>query len=210
MPRKRKRTKKTGRRRKLRATEAGVAYAVLHPVRLDILAVLLVRIASRKELAKMLGKPLWTVGFHLKQLKADNVIEVVGEESRGGGIEQYFRAAARHELSAEELEALPRAARRRFAALTFQAIVTEGLSSLRHGQMDADDELKLVWVPLRLSREGQAEVNRLQAEMRERLEDIAQHDADRPEDDAAPVRIAAMMWFERGRLGQMPDPQELP
>jgi DNA-binding transcriptional ArsR family regulator len=196
--RKRKRTKKAGRRRRVRKTEARIAYSVLHPVRLDILSTLFVRVAGRRELAKALGKPLSMVNFHLKQLKDDNVIEVVGEEPSQRGTEYYYRATLRPELSEEEIEELPKPARRRLAAIAMQAIVTEGLSSLRHGQMDADDELSLSLVPLRLSSKGRAEVGMLQAEMLERLEVIAEQDADRPE-EAAPVRIAAMLWFERGR-----------
>jgi DNA-binding transcriptional ArsR family regulator len=187
-----------GRRRRVRKTEARIAYSVLHPVRLDILSTLFRRVAGRRELAKALGKPLSTVSFHLKQLKDDNVIEVVGEEPGERGAECYYRAALRPELSEEEIETLPRAARRRLAAIALQAIVTEGLASLRHGQMDADDDLTLDLIPLRLSSKGRAEVGMLQEEMRERLEAIAEQDADRPE-EAAPVRVAAMMWFERAR-----------
>jgi DNA-binding transcriptional ArsR family regulator len=196
--RKRKRAKRAGKRRRNRQTEARIAYSVLHPVRLDILSTLFVRVAGRKELAKTLGKPLSTVSFHLKQLLDDNVIELVGEEPHERGTEFYYRAPLRPELGEGEIEKLPRAARRRLAAVALQAIVTEGLAALRHGQMDADDELRLDLVPLRLSSQGRAEVSLLQAEMLERLEAIAAEDADRPEEDA-PVRIAALLWFERGR-----------
>jgi DNA-binding transcriptional ArsR family regulator len=196
--RKRKRAKRTGRRRRARKTEARIAYSVLHPVRLDILSTLFVRVAGRRELAKALGKPLSTVNFHLKQLVDDNVIEVVGEEPGQRGTEYYYRAPLRPELGEGEIENLPRAARRRLAAVALQAIVTESLSALRHGQMDADDELRLDLVPLRLSSQGRAEVGMLQAEMLDRLEAIAAEDADRPAEDA-PVRIAALLWFERGQ-----------
>lgn len=200
MARRRKRARKASRRRTPRKTEARIAYSVLHPVRLDILSTLFVRVAGRRELAKALGQPLSMVSFHLKQLKDDHVIEVVGEEPGARGTEYYYRATLQPSLSEEEIEKLPTAARRRLAAVALQAIVTEGLSSLRHGQMDADDELVLDLIPLRLSSKGRSEVKLLLDETREQLETIVELDADRP-DEAAPMRLAGLMWFERGRPG---------
>ncbi len=200
MARRRKRAKKASRKRRVRKTEARIAYSVLHPVRLDILSTLLDRDTGRRELARALGQPLSVVSFHLKQLKDDHVIEVAWEEPGQRGTEYYYRAALQPTLSEEEIERLPTAARRRLAAIDLQEIVTEGLSSLRHGQMDADDELVLDLIPLRLSSQGRTEVKLLLNETREQLEAIAEQDADRPE-EAAPVRLAGLMWFERGRPG---------
>lgn len=199
-----KSAKKGGKKRKSRNTEVTVAYAVLHPVRLDILSILFERIASPNELSKMLRKPLSTVSFHVKELSNDDVIELVGIEPRRGAVEHFYRAKVKPEISDEELKALPKATRRKLAATILQAIVAESLSSLRHEKMDADDELNLIWIPMKLSTEGRGEVNELQAEMFERLEAIKALDAERPQEESAPVKIAAMLWFERGRPDGIP------
>ena len=78
-------------RRKLRKAEAKILHAVLHPVRLDILAVLVDRDASANELAEMLGESCSTVRRHLKVLRDSNVIEIADERLRGGAMERYYR-----------------------------------------------------------------------------------------------------------------------
>lgn len=86
-----KSTRASGARRKLRKAEAKILQAVLHPVRLDILAVLVDRDASANELAEMLGEPCSTVRRHVRVLRESNVIEIVDERLRGGAMERYYR-----------------------------------------------------------------------------------------------------------------------
>lgn len=199
--------RKARKRQSARAAERRVAHAVNHPVRLDALSIFFERVASPKEIAKLLGVPLGTASFHVGELAADDVIELVKTEPRRGAIEHFYRAKVRPEVSDAELQAMPKATRRKFAALILQAIVAEGLSSLRHGRMDTDDELNLIWMPMQLDAEGREEVSTLQAEMLERLEDIKARSESRSAEsaDAPPVRIATMMWFERGGPGRLPE-----
>lgn len=215
MTTKAKNARKARKRQSARAAERRVAHAVIHPVRLDALSVFFERVASPKEIAKLLKVPLGTASFHVGELATDGVIELVKTEPRRGAIEHFYRAKIRPEVSDKELKAMPKAARRKFAALILQAIVAEGLASLRHGKMDTDDELNLIWMPMRLDSRGLQEVSDLQAETLERLEEIKAKSDDRSSDEsgAAPVRIAAMMWFERGtpggRLDGKPDLKKL-
>lgn len=200
---------KSGKRRSVRTTEERkVAHAVNHPVRLDVLSILFERIASPNEMAEQLKVALGNVSFHVTELHKDGVIELVKTEQRRGAIEHYYRAKLRPEISDEELKAMPRASRRKMAALHLQAIVAESLSSLKHGKMDADDDLNLIWMPMALDVGGQERVSELQAEMFERLEAIkAEHSVEAPDvDDAPPTRIAAMMWYERGGVSRSMDP----
>lgn len=197
--------KKPRKKQGARAAERRVAHAVNHPVRLDALSILFERVASPKEISKLLEVPLGTASFHVGELVKDDVIELVKTEPRRGAIEHFYRAKVKPEVSDKEFKAMPKAARRKFAALILQAIVTEGLSSLRHGGMDTDDDLNLIWMPMQLDAKGRREVSDLQAEMLERLEDIKARSEDRSADEAetTPVRIAAMMWFERGGPGRL-------
>jgi hypothetical protein len=183
--------------RSARATERRVAHAVIHPIRLDALSILFERMASPKEIALLLRKPLGTVSFHVAELLADEAIELVKTEPRRGAVEHYYRARLRPEVSDEEWRALPKGSRRKFAATLLQAIVAEGLASLRYGKMDADEDLHL----------GRDEVSELQAEMLGRLEAVKERSEARlpaDGDDAASVRIVVTMGFERGRPDGQP------
>jgi DNA-binding transcriptional ArsR family regulator len=190
--------------------EGRVAYTLMHPVRLDILAILSDRIASANEIAAILNEPRSTVRRHVKELRDNHVIEVVKEKPRGGALERYYQAVGRPEISSEEAEILPRAAHRRHAAISLQAIFTEALASLRHGRMDSDEELELTLCRKALSRRGLEEVNALLTETQDRFETILERDAARPKADFAPVKVAALMFFDRGRPGGLVHDQEQP
>jgi predicted transcriptional regulator len=204
-------TKKT---RKARTGERKIAYSVAHPVRLDALSILFEQMASPNEIAQALKQPLGTVSHHVSELHSDGVIELVKTAPRRGAVEHYYRAKVRPEVDAEKWKEMPTPARRDVAGLALQAIVTDSLASFRHRRMESDDDMYLVWIPMKLSDQGQAEVTELQAEMLERLEAIKAHDEARPNGDgeeSKPVRIAAMMWFERAHAGNRPasDPIDL-
>lgn len=205
MGRKTRSARRPGRRHKPRKAEATIIHTVLHPVRLDILAILLDRAASIGELAAMLNEPRSTVRGHVRKLRNDNVIEVVDERSRGGAVERYYRAVVQPDLSGEEAELLPRAAHRRNAAIALQGILTEALASLRHSQMEADEELELTLRRMQFSRRGLEEAEALLAETHERFEAILERDAARPKADSAPVKVLALMWFNRGRPAGAPN-----
>lgn len=208
MARKARSARRSGKRHKPRRLEARLVYTLLHPVRLDILSILLDRIASSNELAEMLNEPHSTVRRHINELHDNHVIEVVDERPRGGAMERFYCAVAQPEISGEEAEVLPRAAHRRHAGIALQEILTEALASLRHGCMDADEELDLTLLRMPLSRRGLEEAEALQTEMHERFEAIVERDAARPKAEFAPVKILATMWFNRGRPAGMPGEAE--
>jgi DNA-binding transcriptional ArsR family regulator len=181
-----------------------VAHAVMHSARLDALSILLERTTSPKEIARALQIPLSTASFHVKELFADGAIELVRTEPRRGAVEHYYRAVVTPEVSDEEWRAMPKSARREGAATLLTAIIAEGLSSLHHGCMDADDDLYLLWVPMQLTAEGRRETYELQAEMHDRIEAVKAKDRERQSEADAdlPVRVVALMGFDRSRAGR--------
>lgn len=201
-------SEKASKKRQGRATaERRVAHSVNHPVRLDVLSILFERIASPNEMANQLRVALGTVSFHVTELVRDGVIELVKTEQRRGAIEHYYQARTRPEISNEELRRMPKAARRKMAALHLQAIVAEGLAALKNGRMDADDDLNLIWMPMALDAKGRDKVSKLQAEMYEQLNEIkAEHTVASEDGEAPPTRIAAIMWYERGGIGRAMPP----
>lgn len=186
------------------STERTIAHALLHPVRLDALVVLLEHTASPKEIAKLLRQPLGSVSHHVAELVKDDVVELVKEERRRGAVEHYYRAKVLPEIDAEAWKLLPMSSRRAIAAIALQAIAADGLASFRHQKMERDDDLYLVWMPMRLDEQGRKEVTDLQAEVLRRLVALKGESEARlsaGDVDTAPVRIVATMSFDRGRPG---------
>ncbi len=191
------------RRRRARSPEEKISHSVNHSVRLDAFLATFEAMTSPNEVAKLLRKPLATVSFHMSELRKDGVIELVKKVQRRGAIEHYYRATKPPEVDADEWKALPKPSRRKIAALGLQAIVADSLASLRHGKMEDDEDMYLVWMPMRLDAEGRKQVTALQAEMLERMVAIKeQHEiGESAEEDDAAMRVAAMLWFERGLSG---------
>jgi DNA-binding transcriptional ArsR family regulator len=180
-----------------RPKEKVIAHSTIHPDRLDAFSILYERIASPKEVAQVLGIPLGTASFHINELKDDGVIELVKTEQRRGAVEHYYRATEPPEVDFDEWKALPKRLRREIVGLALQAVVAHGLAAFRHEKMENDDNVCVTWTPLKLSTTGQDEVAELQVEILERLKQIEERDKERGQDDSAPVRIAANLWFER-------------
>jgi predicted transcriptional regulator len=98
--------------------ELAISYAVNHPIRLDCLAILIVRTASPKEIARELGIGVSTAAHHVAELHKDGVVELVKTESGGqrrGGSESYYRATALPEVTDEDWLVMPRDCRRQMA-----------------------------------------------------------------------------------------------
>ncbi len=70
--------------------------ALAHPVRMQILDLLTEGPRTNKQLATILGEPPARLHFHVRELHAAGLIELVEERPKGGVIEKYYRAAARH------------------------------------------------------------------------------------------------------------------
>ena len=98
---------------------SGASASMLRPTRSRVLQELS-EPASAAAVARRLKMPRQQVGYHLKQLEREGLVEVVGESRRGNCIERIVRASARSYLvSAEALASLasdPATAADRFSA----------------------------------------------------------------------------------------------
>lgn len=154
-----------------------------------------------------LDVPLATASHHVKELLEADMIELVKTEPRRGAVEHYYRAKQAPEVDAMAWKKLPESARRGIAGVAMQTVVADGLASLRHGRLEADDNMYIAWMRLDLSEEGEAEVTALQAEILERYKEIKERDKVRVAERGCPVgapRIAASLWFERAQAGRPP------
>lgn len=69
--------------------------ALAHPLRQRVLHLLIDSPATNKQLAVTLQVSPPRLHFHLRELQAAGLIEIVSEQPKGGVIEKYYRAVAR-------------------------------------------------------------------------------------------------------------------
>ena len=78
--------------------DQGLVKALSHPVRVEILEKLQGRIASPLELSQEMGTTPGVVAYHASTLLRCGCLELVGSDSRGGGIENFFGITSRSPL----------------------------------------------------------------------------------------------------------------
>lgn len=131
--------------------------ALAHPLRQRILHLLTDSPATNKQLAMLLQVSPPRLHFHVRELHAAGLIEMVSEQPKGGVIEKYYRAVARtfrlrstiaHEIAnADVLESSLEATRQEFIrAMTYFG--------------DHLPLLAFAHEPLRLSKERLAHIKR--------------------------------------------------
>jgi len=193
-----------------RPAEHVITHLLNHPLRLDAFLATFEAMTSPKEISRLLRKPMGDASFHMAELRKAGAIEIVKRARRRGATEHFYRATKPPEIDEEEWQAMPKSARRRIVALGLQVIVADALSALRHGTFESDDNMYLVWMPMRLRQEGKDAVTALHAEVLRRMIAIKEeHGIPDNEEAGEPMRVAVTLWFERGLPG-MRRPREFP
>jgi DNA-binding Lrp family transcriptional regulator len=193
--------------------ELAISYAVNHPIRLDCLAILIVRVASASEIAKELGISTSAAAHHIAELHKDGVIEYVKTEvggTRRGASEHFYRATALPEVTEEDWLVMPLDGRRQMAGRVLQAIVAQSLAALRCQTMESDDNLHLGWQAIAVDDEGEEEVADLLEQTSERFKKVKAHNLARlkKKSEDGKVRIVATMGFYRADPGEWPGRSE--
>jgi DNA-binding MarR family transcriptional regulator len=187
--------------------ELAISYAVNHPIRLDCLAILIIRVASAKEIAEELGINVPSVAHHLEGLYKDGVIEYVKSEtggSRRAASEHFYRATALPEVTEEDWLKMPPDCRRQMAGRVLQAIVALSLSAMRCQTMEEDNNLFLGWQAIPVDDQGEDELTELLAETSQREMEIKARAAERLTESGQTgrVRVVANMGFWQADPGE--------
>src|SRR5207302_10425976 len=88
-------------------TDPKLAKAYAHPLRIQILTLLDNRVASPTEIAAELGTPLSNTAYHVRQLAALDLVELVSRRQRRGAVEQHYTAKVRPTIWDEVWAGLP-------------------------------------------------------------------------------------------------------
>ena len=120
-------------------TDAKLAKAYAHPLRIQILGLLDNRIASPREIAAELGTPLSNTSYHVRQLVSLGFVELVGRRARRGAIEHHYTARVRPTITDEGWAQLPDIVKRSFVDNWLQQTISEIVAAAEAGGFDRAD-----------------------------------------------------------------------
>ena len=167
--------------------------------RMQVLAVMIERPASAKEIAGELDQPASKVRYHLRSLLEAGIIESSKEERRRGVVERFYRPAFPPLLEARETASLNRAERRR-VSLTLSRVAFEDVTaSLGSGVFDDRPNRTLHHTRLRVDPEGWSEIQRIHEEALAKVLEAKRRAEERlqAEEAAEEIRAASIfMCFE--------------
>jgi DNA-binding transcriptional ArsR family regulator len=93
-------------------TDARLVKAFAHPLRIQILTLLDNRVASPKQIAAELDTPLPNTAYHVRQLAALGLVELVRRTVRGGAVEHHYTTKVRPTISDDLWGQLPEIVKR--------------------------------------------------------------------------------------------------
>ena len=152
-------------------TDPKLVKAYAHPLRIHILGVLDNRVASPSEIAAELEAPLSNTAYHVRQLVALGLVELVGRTARRGAIEHHYTAKVRPTITDEGWAELPGIVKRAVIGGGLQQATTHLVAAAEAGGFDRDD-IHFSRTSGRLDREGWRAVSRELASVLERIEAI--------------------------------------
>jgi DNA-binding transcriptional ArsR family regulator len=120
-------------------TDPKLVKAYAHPLRIRILSVLDNRVASPSEISEELGSPLSNTSYHVRQLAALGLVELVDRAARRGAIEHYYTASVRPTITDEGWAKLPHIVKRAHFGGILQTAIAHVVSAAEAGGFDRDD-----------------------------------------------------------------------
>ena len=154
-------------------TDARLVKAYAHPLRIQILSLLDDRVASPKQIAAELGTPLPNTAYHVRQLAALGLVELVRRTTRGGAIEHHYTARVRPTVPDEVWATLPGIVKRAYAGSILQSAIGQMVAAADRGGFDAADS-HLTRTAGRLDERGWRAVARELAKALGRIERIVE------------------------------------
>jgi DNA-binding transcriptional ArsR family regulator len=151
------------------AVDDRLVKALSHPVRARALAILNERVASPKEIAAELNKPVGNVSYHVKALYRFGCIELVRTVPRRGATEHFYRGITRSFLNDEAWAQLSPEAKSGVSVAGLKMINDAAKAALVAETFDSRPDRHLSCTPVSLDEEGWGEVTELLAGSLERL-----------------------------------------
>ena len=120
-------------------TDPKLVRAYAHPLRIHILGLLDNRTASPREIAAELGSPLSNTAYHVRQLVALGLVELVRRTARRGAIEHHYTAKVRPTITDEGWAQLPDIVKRAVLDGWLQQTLTHVVAAAQEGGFHRED-----------------------------------------------------------------------
>jgi DNA-binding transcriptional ArsR family regulator len=120
-------------------TDPKLVRAYAHPLRMQILGLLTDRTASPSEIAAELGTPLSNTSYHVRQLAALGLIELVSRTARRGAIEHHYTASVRPTITDDAWAKLPDIVKRAVVDGWLQQTISHVVTAAANGGFHRDD-----------------------------------------------------------------------
>jgi DNA-binding transcriptional ArsR family regulator len=193
-------------------TDARLVKAYAHPLRIEILSLLDNRIASPKEIAAELDTPLPNTAYHVRQLAALGLVELVRRTVRGGAVEHHYTTRVRPTIPDELWAELPDIVKRAAMGGAVQQALSEMVKAV-----DADgfgrDDAHLTRTPARLDDKGWQAMSRELHKALKRIDVIVEEAQARIKKDPGTDTVeamAVMALFERPGIQPSAEPERAP
>lgn len=137
---------------------ARIVKALGHPLRVQALQILNLRVASPSEIADELGIGVSGLSYHIRVLCDLECIELVDTAPVRGAVEHFYRATARAFFTQEDWEAIPETARSGISGAMWTDIVPEVNAAMTTGSFDGREDRHFSWTPMVVDQDGWEEV----------------------------------------------------
>ena len=172
-------------------TDARLVKAYAHPLRIEILSLLDNRVASPKEIAAELDTPLPNTAYHVRQLAALGLVELVRRTVRGGAVEHHYTTRVRPTIPDELWATLPDVVKRAAMGGAVEQALSEMARAVDQGGFNRDDA-HLTRTPSRLDAKGWTALAKELRRTLERVDRIAADSEARLKKDPSAETIEAM------------------
>lgn len=156
--------------------------AVSHPLRAEVLRILVERPASPVEIAHELGVPTPNVSHHAKRLVELDCAELAEERKVQGAIQHIYRATERAHVSTEEWEQMHPGEAVSFIAEVMQMILNDYLASERAEIVGKDADFHLTRTPISVDQQGLEEGLEIFENARLAMVEVERRSAERSRD----------------------------
>lgn len=153
--------------------------ALSHPLRYRILLVLGEIEASPKELSELLDEDFHRVCEHVRILKKADMIELVDEDSRRGGIQHVYKANVRPLIEANEWALVPKFAREANSVAILRIAIDDATAAVNEGVFDSHPRRALLQKPMIVDEQGFADADDSALQHLDNLHRIAAESAGR-------------------------------
>jgi DNA-binding transcriptional ArsR family regulator len=190
-------------------TDPRLVKAYAHPLRIRILSVLDNRVASPSEISEELGTPLSNTSYHVRQLAALGLVELVNRTARRGAIEHYYTARVRPTITDEGWAKLPQIVKRAHLGGILQTAIAHVVSAAEAGGFDRED-IHYSRTSIRLDKVAWLAVAETLAATLRRIEEIGDESAARIANDPSArweEATVLMMLFSGPSAKTLPVPR---